>query len=914
SYTVGGNSPDFTSPQEAADSLMVLGITGPVEILIRPGVYEGETDGDGPALFIDRPIAGTDRANRVVFRPDRSAGADTSNVILQRRIGGTVVEMATTFGIDGSPSHITLEGFAVVVKDTVAEVRQLDPVIRIAGQFRAVQVVDVQILNMKIDGGGRRASKGVSVEDDCTTEIEIVGNRFTEVAQAVRIFCPGAPAAPGFRFERNRVDGSGYAVGGCCPVYLAVVDLELGAAVDPAVIDNVVDMTAECGHSAIQVRGGTQNLRLERNHVINHTCGGGPGSDVVGSLMVADAAGYTVVANNMVSLGTVGTLFRNGGPAISVHQRFDSMLVAHNTTYSFNKGRGPRIEAVEASGAHVRILNNIFVAEREAALEPRGSFTRDYNVLSNGSELGPNSFVAVPEFVDPMSDLHLGECAFEDNTLHGLADLGILQDLDREGRSVVTPFRGADEPAGSPPEVFAGPTVYTSGTESFLMASGDLDDDGDIDLAVTNVEAGNGGNDVTILWNDGNGTFSDPEHLAFGTEPTHIEIGHLNADDFLDIVVIGRDGVQQRLGIGGGAFAPMVQISPPAAYTDLELADYDNDGDTDVFVVISASTDSGLVAVEINDGNGTYTFNNGWIVSEFADDLELADLDGDGFLDLLVVDNTGTNQLYTARNLGVTAPGVSAGYDTPVAYPLFVESVPAASQFMVGDFDGDLDLDVVLGDAAADSLVLVRNNGDGTFGGREAFAAHRRGAPRTATMLDYEGDGDLDLVVASSVSATDLLLNDGTGRFGRFILCQSGAVSGFPNAMLAANLDSDASTDVAVLTTNDTVEILTNLNWVSPISAEEPEPLPSANSELHPNYPNPFTHTTTVSYHLAGSARVRLAVFDLLGRRVATVVDGLRPAGKHSVTFDGSGLASGVYLYRISAGAFVDAGRMVVVR
>ncbi|MDX1429372.1 MAG: hypothetical protein R3282_03745, partial [Rhodothermales bacterium] len=153
-FTVGGDSPDFASPQAAADSLMAQGITGPVEILIRPGVYEGQTDVDGPALFIDRPIAGTDRANRVVFRPDRSAGADTSNVILQRRIGGTVVEMATTFGIDGSPSHITLEGFAVIVKDTVAEVRNLEPVIRIAGQFRGVRVEDVKVLNMKIDGGG----------------------------------------------------------------------------------------------------------------------------------------------------------------------------------------------------------------------------------------------------------------------------------------------------------------------------------------------------------------------------------------------------------------------------------------------------------------------------------------------------------------------------------------------------------------------------------------------------------------------------------------------------------------------------------------------------------------------------------------------------------------------------------------
>ncbi|MBT8400191.1 MAG: T9SS type A sorting domain-containing protein, partial [Rhodothermia bacterium] len=511
-------------------------------------------------------------------------------------------------------------------------------------------------------------------------------------------------------------------------------------------------------------------------------------------------------------------------------------------------------------------------------------------------------------------DLHLEECAFEDASLTGMPRPEVPFDFDVEARDSVAPFAGADEPAGGPPQVFAGPTLFASGTRSLLMASADLDDDGDIDLAVTNVEPNSGGNDVTILLNNGTGVFSDPQHLPFGTDPTQIEIGYVNGGDILDLVVLAGDGIHVRFGAGGGIFSPPSTVVGEGPWTDIELADYDDDGDTDVFTLRSPPADSAEVIVYINEGDGTFVFNNFWTVGRYADDLEIVDLDGDGFQDLLVVDNTSTSQLYTLRSRGIRAPGVSDGYDPPRAYPYSVESVPAASQFLVGDFDGDLDPDVILGDAMADSLVLIRNDGDGTFGAREAFGVHRRGAPRTATMLDYEGDGDLDLVVASQGSTVDLMLNDGNGMFNRFALCGNGVLSGFPNAILAGRLDDDMSTDIAVLTTNDEVEILTNLNWTSPIANEEAKDQPAESSRLYPNYPNPFNAATTLHIELAQPTAVSLIVNDLLGRQIATVTDESLTAGKHAVQFDADGLASGVYFYRIKAGDFVDTRRMVIVR
>ena len=87
---------------------------------------------------------------------------------------------------------------------------------------------------------------------------------------------------------------------------------------------------------------------------------------------------------------------------------------------------------------------------------------------------------------------------------------------------------------------------------------------------------------------------------------------------------------------------------------------------------------------------------------------------------------------------------------------------------------------------------------------------------------------------------------------------------------------------------------------------------------LGPNYPNPFNPSTIIPYQLPQSAPVRLEVFNLLGQRLATLVDGERPAGFHTATWqatDASGRAvgAGVYIYRMRVGAESQTGRMVLV-
>lgn len=83
---------------------------------------------------------------------------------------------------------------------------------------------------------------------------------------------------------------------------------------------------------------------------------------------------------------------------------------------------------------------------------------------------------------------------------------------------------------------------------------------------------------------------------------------------------------------------------------------------------------------------------------------------------------------------------------------------------------------------------------------------------------------------------------------------------------------------------------------------------------LSPARPDPFNPTTTIAYALPSAQEVRLTVFDLMGRQVAVLVDGWREAGSHEVTFDGSHLASGVYIYRLRAGEFEATGKMVLMK
>jgi hypothetical protein len=98
------------------------------------------------------------------------------------------------------------------------------------------------------------------------------------------------------------------------------------------------------------------------------------------------------------------------------------------------------------------------------------------------------------------------------------------------------------------------------------------------------------------------------------------------------------------------------------------------------------------------------------------------------------------------------------------------------------------------------------------------------------------------------------------------------------------------------------------------IEVANKNPLIPAGSHLSQNYPNPFNPRTTISFNLDTESHVTLDVFNVAGKRVATLVNGTKGAGLHSVEFDASSLSSGIYYYRLVAGDIVEHKKMVLLK
>lgn len=86
------------------------------------------------------------------------------------------------------------------------------------------------------------------------------------------------------------------------------------------------------------------------------------------------------------------------------------------------------------------------------------------------------------------------------------------------------------------------------------------------------------------------------------------------------------------------------------------------------------------------------------------------------------------------------------------------------------------------------------------------------------------------------------------------------------------------------------------------------------NFYLSQNYPNPFNPATLISYKMPSSSNVSLKVFDLLGREVATLVNEPKSAGNYEIKFDGSNLSSGVYLYQLKAGSYIETKKLILMK
>ena len=213
------------------------------------------------------------------------------------------------------------------------------------------------------------------------------------------------------------------------------------------------------------------------------------------------------------------------------------------------------------------------------------------------------------------------------------------------------------------------------------------------------------------------------------------------------------------------------------------------------------------------------------------------------------------------------------------------------------------------------ATILAANYGgdDGGMHGSIVFSTDS-GANWNSTDIAYEGT-----VPCMAISGTNFFVGAGYG-----VQCsKAGVLLSTDNGTNWNEVNSGLADSCDILTLFVTKEHLfagtSNGVWRRPLSQmiTAVEPVTSTmprELSLHQNYPNPFNPSTTIRYGLPERSHVTLTVFNTLGQQVAKLVEGEMEAGYHEVKFDASPLSSGVYLYRLTAGEYVQARKLILLR
>jgi hypothetical protein len=159
-------------------------------------------------------------------------------------------------------------------------------------------------------------------------------------------------------------------------------------------------------------------------------------------------------------------------------------------------------------------------------------------------------------------------------------------------------------------------------------------------------------------------------------------------------------------------------------------------------------------------------------------------------------------------------------------------------------------------------------------------------------------------------STQSMLIKEGSTTLSTESLSGLAAGTGLDNFSNSFALSSGSHT-LTVSAGNINVDYVQLIKEV--IGAVGPNNLPTGYA-LEQNYPNPFNPSTTINFSIGNVSNVKLRVYNILGQRVATLLDAKMNPGSHSVIFDGSKLSTGVYFYRLEAGQFVSVKKMLLIK
>jgi YD repeat-containing protein len=293
----------------------------------------------------------------------------------------------------------------------------------------------------------------------------------------------------------------------------------------------------------------------------------------------------------------------------------------------------------------------------------------------------------------------------------------------------------------------------TVGTEPISIAVADFNGDGKLDLAVVNFDDGT----VTILLGNGDGTFTQANGspITGFNLPEGIAVGDFNEDGKLDLAVTNTGGgtVTILLGNGDGTFTTSVN-SPAAGASPISVVagDFNQDGKLDLAVTNSGGLGAGTVTILLGNGDGTFAQASGSpiTVGEMPVSIAVADFNGDGKPDLAVVnENGGTVTILLGNGDGT--------FNTASRSP-FAAGIDPFS-IVVGDFNGDGKPDLVWS-RVDNTIAILLGNGDGTFTPAISSPITMSQGTGSIAVADFNGDGTPDLAVANAGNTISILQTD----------------------------------------------------------------------------------------------------------------------------------------------------------
>jgi hypothetical protein len=368
---------------------------------------------------------------------------------------------------------------------------------------------------------------------------------------------------------------------------------------------------------------------------------------------------------------------------------------------------------------------------------------------------------------------------------------------------------------------------YLANGEPATIVANDFDLDSDLDLVVANTNS----SEVSLLLNNGDGSFAEPVSFASGAGYS-VTDGDFDRDGDIDLVTANHnsleDSVSLLLNNGDGTFAAPVDFTTGDRPYINDPADLDGDGDLDLIThnTVNQNSDTGIVegdtiSLLYNDGKGKFAAPKNLTVGEGVQGVATGDLDSDGDLDLVTA-NEGEDTVSILLNNG----------QGEFAAPTKLEAGIRSASPIVADFDGDGDSDVATANFEGNSVSVFKNNGDATFTEQTVFPTEIN--PYDLTPADMDGDGDVDLIMRHSIfytsgttsgSTISILTNNGSGEFDE---SEVFTVGNTPAGVVVADLDGRGNPDIATPNFQDdnvTVYLDTELNSSGNEGTDEPDNL-----------------------------------------------------------------------------------------